>query len=47
MLVLLVCSGNTCRSPLAQAMLRDKLAREPRLAHVQVASAGTTAIPGN
>jgi protein-tyrosine-phosphatase len=47
MLVLLVCSGNTCRSPLAQAMLRDKLSREPRLAHVQVASAGTTAIPGN
>lgn len=44
--VLLVCSGNTCRSPLAAAMLAERLAREPGLAHVRVGSAGTSAWDG-
>lgn len=44
--ILLVCSGNTCRSPLAAAMLRARLAEEPRLAHVRVSSAGTAAWDG-
>jgi protein-tyrosine-phosphatase len=44
--ILLVCSGNTCRSPLAAAMLRARLADDPRLAHVRVSSAGTAAWDG-
>lgn len=46
MRVLLVCSGNTCRSPLAAAMLRDRLAGDPALAHIDVQSAGTSAWDG-
>lgn len=46
MRVLLVCSGNTCRSPLAAAILADKLAREPDLGHVEVHSAGVAAWDG-
>lgn len=44
--ILLVCSGNTCRSPLAAAMLTARLAAEPRLAGLRVASAGTSAWDG-
>jgi protein-tyrosine phosphatase len=44
--ILLVCSGNTCRSPLAAAMLRARLAEDPRLAQVRVSSAGTAAWEG-
>jgi len=52
--VLVVCSGNICRSPLAAAMLRRELAAawgvtEPELARLGwiVESAGTFAMPGS
>ncbi|HEY4101499.1 MAG TPA: low molecular weight protein arginine phosphatase [Gemmatimonadales bacterium] len=44
--ILLVCSGNTCRSPLAAAILADKLTRTPDLADAVVQSAGTAAWDG-
>ncbi len=46
MRILVVCSGNTCRSPLAAAMLANRIARHPDLAGTEVASAGTSAWPG-
>ncbi len=42
--VLFVCTGNTCRSPLAAAALRAELGEEA--ARVEVASAGTGAWEG-
>ncbi len=44
--ILLVCSGNTCRSPLAAAILVDKLSREPDLRDIAVQSAGVAAWDG-
>lgn len=44
MQVLFVCSGNTCRSPLAEAALRAALG--PDAARVQVSSAGTATTDG-
>jgi protein-tyrosine phosphatase len=38
--VLVVCMGNICRSPTAEAVLRERLA-EAGLGHVEVDSAGT------
>ncbi|MCX7732419.1 MAG: low molecular weight protein arginine phosphatase [candidate division WOR-3 bacterium] len=40
--ILVVCTGNSCRSPLAAAMLRHELAGFP----VRVESAGTAAVTG-
>ncbi len=45
--VLVVCSGNTCRSPLAAAMLAAQLANDPRFGNVDVTSAGTSAWEGS
>lgn len=45
--ILLVCSGNTCRSPLASAMLAARLASEPMLKGIVVSSAGTSAWDGS
>src|ERR1035437_9236851 len=44
--ILLVCSGNTCRSPLAAAILIDKLAAAPDLGPTVVQSAGIAAWDG-
>src|SRR5262245_9820645 len=41
--VLFVCTGNTCRSPLAEIALREELGPEEP---VEVESAGTAATPG-
>jgi protein arginine phosphatase len=43
--ILFVCTGNTCRSPMAQAMLQARLTGGLR-ERVRVSSAGTHAHPG-
>lgn len=43
--VLVVCSGNTCRSPLAEALLTSALARAG-VEGISVRSAGTAAVAG-
>ncbi len=42
--ILFVCTGNTCRSPLAEGIAR-RLVEERALADIHVASAGTSAWP--
>ncbi|HEX2205956.1 MAG TPA: low molecular weight protein arginine phosphatase [Longimicrobium sp.] len=44
--ILFVCTGNTCRSPLAEGIAREELARRG-WRHVQVASAGVAAREGD
>ena len=43
--ILFVCTGNTCRSPMAKVMLEDMIAKEPSLkqAAIEVDSAGVFA----
>lgn len=43
--ILFVCSGNTCRSPLAQALAQEGV-RRLGWSHVEVSSAGVGAAPG-
>ena len=45
MRIIIVCSGNTCRSPLAEVMLREKLVRDG-VTNVDVSSAGVAAWAG-
>jgi protein-tyrosine-phosphatase len=44
--ILYVCTGNTCRSPMAEVLTRAELERRG-WTHVRVASAGVAADPGN
>jgi protein-tyrosine phosphatase len=44
--VLFVCTGNICRSPMAEALARRELARYPG-APIQLSSAGSHALEGN
>src|SRR5438874_5809040 len=51
--ILFVCSGNTCRSPMAEALARSVLAKKLKISEeelekrgITVASAGSFAIPG-
>jgi protein-tyrosine-phosphatase len=46
MRILFVCTGNTCRSPMAEAIARQ-VARERGLSDIVVASAGTGAYAGS
>lgn len=44
--LLFVCTGNTCRSPMAEAVARSELVRRG-WSHVRVGSAGISAHPGD
>ncbi len=45
--LLFVCTGNTCRSPMAAALTEALLAQQASYAHVVVQSAGLAAWPGD
>ena len=45
--VLFVCTGNICRSPLAEFLFKDFVAREGTAGSFRIGSAGTYALNGN
>ena len=45
-MILFVCSGNTCRSPMAEAIARAEIASRLRNSRVKIVSAGITVKPG-
>jgi protein-tyrosine-phosphatase len=47
MKILFVCSGNTCRSPMAEALFRDLVAARGCGARFEIGSAGISAIDGD
>ncbi len=44
--ILILCTGNTCRSPMAQALLQSLLSQHGLAQQIQVKSAGLAAVPG-
>lgn len=44
--ILFVCSGNTCRSPMAEGLFRDLLVKR-QISHIVCQSAGVSAFPGD
>ena len=45
--ILFVCTGNTCRSPMAEVLLRDMAARRGLEERILVQSAGIYPVPGD
>ncbi len=45
--ILILCTGNTCRSPMAQVMLQHLLHQHGLAQQIQVKSAGLAAVPGH
>lgn len=45
--ITVVCTGNVCRSPMAERLLKHALKGEPSLSHVKVYSAGISAYTGD
>ena len=45
--LLLVCAGNICRTPMAEALFSHRMKKRPLLDQITVESAGTIALDGN
>lgn len=43
--ILFVCTGNTCRSPMAEGLFKDML-KKNKISDISVSSAGISALPG-